>query len=151
MKWKKLFPCLLACALLGLTACAKSGPEPVFSHLDTAQITSGEVHNWSIAYWTEMTQEDVERIGPLLQEVEGTLLPNDQREPYTGVGGLPTLRLTLSDGSQLTVTLYGRNGIDLIVTTPDGETCYDVEQSKLAPVLEIIQSYDPPELPITPE
>ena len=89
MKWKKLFPCLLACALLGLTACAKSGPEPVFSHLDTAQITSGEVHNWSIAYWTEMTQEDVERIGPLLQEVEGTLLPNDQREPYTGVGGLP--------------------------------------------------------------
>ena len=63
----------------------------------------------------------------------------------------PTLRLTLSDGSQWTITLYGLDGIDLIVTTPDGETCYDVEQSKLAPVLEIIQSYDPPELPITPE
>ena len=53
MKWKKLFLCLLACALLGLTACAKSGPEPVFSHLDTAQITSGEVHYWSSAAWAE--------------------------------------------------------------------------------------------------
>ena len=151
MKLKKILPCLLLCVLLGLTACAKSGPEPVFSHLDAAQITSGEVHNWSVAYWTEMTREDVERIGPLLQEVEGTLLPNDQREPYTGTGGLPTLRLTLSDGSQWTITLYGLDGIDLIVTTSEGETCYDVEQSKLAPILEIIQSYDPPEFTPDPQ
>ena len=151
MKLKKILPCLLLCVLLGLTACAKSGPEPVFSHLDTAQITSGEVHNWSVAYWTEMTQEDVERIGPLLQEVEGALLPNDQREPYTGVGGLPSLRLTLSDGSQWTITLYGLDGIDLIVTTSEGETCYEVAQEQLNPILEIIQSYDPPEFTPDPQ
>ena len=151
MKWKNMLLCLLACVLLGLTACSASEPEPVFSHLDTAQITSGEVHNWSSAYWAEMTREDVERIGPLLQEVEGALLPNDQREPYTGVGGLPSLRLTLSDGSQWTITLYGLDGIDLIVTTSEGETCYEVAQEQLNPILEIIQSYDPPEFTPDPQ
>ena len=148
MKWKNMLLCLLACVLLGLTACSASEPEPVFSHLDTAQITSGEVHNWSSAYWAEMTREDVERIGPLLQEVEGTPLPNAQ--PGLITGGTPAVRLTLSDGSQLTADLHGFHGIDLIVTTPEGESCYDVEQEQLDSILEIIQSYDPPELPMTP-
>lgn len=151
MKWKKLFLCLLACALLGLTACAKSGPEPVFSYLDTAQITSGEVHYWSSAAWAEMTQEDLNRIGPLLQEVEGTPQSGDQQQPYISASILPTFRLTLSDGSQWTITLYGLDDIDLIVTTSEGEAYYEVAQEQLNPILEIIQSYDLPDFTPDPQ
>ena len=141
----------MACALLGLTACAKSGPEPVFSHLDTAQITSGEVHYWSSAAWAEMTQEDLNRIGPLLQEVEGTPQSGDQQQPYISASILPTFRLTLSDGSQWTITLYGLDDIDLIVTTSEGEAYYEVAQEQLNPILEIIQSYDLPDFTPDPQ
>lgn len=146
MKAKRILPLLLSLALLAfpLAGCSPQ-PEPVFPDPDTTQITSGEVHNWSSSYWTEMTQEDVARMGPLLQALTGTPLPDAQPEPITG--GTPTVRITLADGNQLTADLYGVNGIDLIVTTPEGETCYDVEEEQLAPIREIIQSYDPPQIP----
>ena len=148
MKWKKMLLCLLACVLLGLTACSSSEPELVCPNLDAGQITSGEVFNWSIGYGTPLTQEDLVRAAELLQPLEGVPLANATIEPITG--GVPTIQFTLTDSSQLTVSLYGFDGIDLIVATPEGETCYDVEQEQLDPILEIIQSYDPPELPMTP-
>lgn len=165
MKIKNILPCLLACALLGLTGCTQAEPqnetsstsqsesvaetlaqaEPISPDLDASQIASGEVFHWSIGYGAPLTQEDLAQALQLLQPQEGSPLPNANPEPING--GVPTIQFTQTDGSQLTVTLYGRNGIDLIVTTSDGETCYDVEQEQLDPVLEIIESYDPPEIP----
>lgn len=155
MKVKKFLVPLLALALLApLTGCLPQSQPPaeeaaqqklVYPSFDPSQLVQASAQPVSMEPACPLSREDLQQIKQLLPTLSGVLLPG--QEMPVSIGGCPALQLTFADGSQTRLYLDVSDEIDLAVDQegPLPAPCYEMEEEQLAPLRDIILSYQSPE------